>query len=86
MVFKPWFGQLYLIFDNILPAKMVQINDPELEIENLWLPYEAKNLNVRIGMNLVFGKIREADRLPLNGLKKKKDGTRKYLYKPPFKH
>ena len=86
LVFKPWFGQLYLIFDNILPAKMVQINDPELEIENLWLPYEAKNLNARVGMNLVFGKIREVDRLPLNGLKKKKDGTRKYLYKPPFKH
>lgn len=86
MVFKPWFGQLYLIMDNVLPASLVKISDPELEVDNLYLPYTAKNFNLRVGMNLVFGKIRDVDRLPMNGLKKKKDGRRKYLYKPPFKH
>lgn len=86
MVFKPWFGQLYLVMDNVLPATLVKINDPELEINNLWLPYEAKNFNVRIGMNLVFGRIREASRLPVDGITKRKNGRRKYLYKPAFKH
>ncbi|MCB0494507.1 MAG: hypothetical protein KDC79_00100 [Cyclobacteriaceae bacterium] len=86
MVFKPWFGQIYIIMDNVLPGGLVKVSDPELEINNLWLPYGAKNFNLRAGINLVFGKIREANRLPMNGLTKKKDGKRKYLYKPPFKH
>lgn len=85
MVFKPWFGQLYLVMDNVLPATFVKINDPELQISNLWLPYSAQNFNVRIGMNLVFGRIRDVSRLPLDGLSKKRNGRRKYLYKTPFK-
>ncbi|MEN8248257.1 MAG: DUF5723 family protein [Bacteroidota bacterium] len=85
MVIKPGFGQIFVIFDNVLPAHLVKISDPEMGVDNIWLPYQAKNFNVRAGINLVFGKIREESRLPLNGLKKRKDGARRYLFKPALK-
>ena len=85
LVFKPWFGQIYLVMDNILPASFVKVSDPELGINQVLLPYEIKNFNLRVGMNLVFGKIRDENQLAKFGLTKRKNGVRKYLYKPSYK-
>jgi hypothetical protein len=82
LVFKPWFGQLYLVMDNILPSSFVRIDDTELGLESVLLPYQAKNFNARIGINLVFGKIKDDSRLPQPGLNKRKHGVRKWLYRP----
>lgn len=85
MVFKPGPFQFYLIMDNILPASLVRISDPETEIDGILLPYRIKNFNLRVGMNLVFGRIKDESRLPNQGLKKRKHGGKKYLYKPSLK-
>lgn len=85
MVFKPGPVQFYLIMDNILPASFVRVSDPENDIDRQLLPYQMKNFNLRVGMNLVFGRIRDESRLPKQGLNKRKHGGRKYLYKPSLK-
>jgi len=82
IVYKPWYGQFYVIMDNILPASFMKVSDPELGLNEVYLPYQVKNFNIRVGMNIVFGKIREESRLPLRELRKEKDASRKYLYKP----
>lgn len=82
IVYKPWYGQFYVVMDNILPASLVKVTDPELGLDEVYLPYQVKNFNIRVGMNIVFGKIREESRLPTRGLRKESDGARKYLYKP----
>ena len=82
LVFKPKWIQFHLILDNVLPASLVEINDSDLGVEKLVLPYHAKNFNVRFGINLVFGTIKNESMLPAQGLKKRKNAFRKYLYKP----
>jgi hypothetical protein len=74
-----------MVMDNILPASFVRISDPELEIDGLLLPYQIKNFNLRLGMNLVFGRIKDESRLPNKGLNRKRHGGKKYLYKPSLK-
>ena len=85
MVYKPGPFQFYMVMDNVLPASFVKINDAEKGIENLWLPYQVKNFNMRIGMNLVFGRIKAESRLSKSGLTKKKHGIKRYTYKPSNK-
>jgi hypothetical protein len=85
IVYKPGPFQLYMVMDNILPASFVRISDPELEIDGLLLPYQIKNFNLRLGMNLVFGRIKDESRLPNKGLNRKRHGGKKYLYKPSLK-
>ncbi len=82
LIFKSGWVQSYIIMDNVLPASFVNINDSELGIKNLLLPYQVKNFNLRIGINLVFGRIRNESMLPAQGLRKRKNAFRKYLYKP----
>lgn len=82
LVFKSGWAQSYIIFDNVLPASFININDPELGISDLLLPYHAKNVNIRFGINFVFGRIKNESMLPAQGLMKRKDAFRKYLYKP----
>ncbi|MDH5610299.1 MAG: DUF5723 family protein [Cyclobacteriaceae bacterium] len=84
LIYKPWFGQVYLIMDNVLPASMVKVSDPGLNLNGLYLPYTVKNFNARLGMNIVFGKLREENRLPMMGLTKRNNAVRKYLYKPSY--
>lgn len=85
MVFKPGPVQFYLVMDNILPASFVEVSDSEKDIDQVTLPYHMKNFNLRVGMNLVFGRIKDESRLPKPGLNRKKHGGRKYLYKPSLK-
>ena len=85
IVYKPGPAQFYLVMDNVLPSSFVKINDPEMEIDGLLLPYQVKNFNLRIGMNFVFGRIKSESRLPNQGLSKSRDGIRRYLYKPSLK-
>jgi len=85
LVYKPGPVQFHLIMDNILPASFVKINDPELGIEGMLLPYQIKNFNLRFGVNLVFGRIKTESRLPNQGINKKKHGIRKNTYKPTLK-
>jgi hypothetical protein len=82
IVYKPWYGQFYIIMDNILPASFVKVTDPELELDGVYLPYQMKNFNIRVGLNIVIGKIREESQLPLRGLRKREGAARRYLYKP----
>lgn len=85
IVYKPGPVQLYLVMDNILPSSFVRVSDSENDINDLLLPYQVKNFNLRVGMNLVFGRIKNESRLPNQGLTKRKHGSRKYLYKPSLK-
>ncbi|WP_296618689.1 DUF5723 family protein [Marivirga sp.] len=82
LVFKTGWVQSYIIMDNVLPLSFVNINDTELGINDLLLPYQMKNVNFRFGINLVFGRIKNESMLPAQGLMKRKDAFRKYLYKP----
>ena len=85
MVFRPGPVQFYLVMDNILPASLVKINDSEQGIDNLYLPYQIKNFNLRIGMNLVFGRIKDESRLAKSGLTRQRHGMKRYTYKPSNK-
>ena len=82
LVFKPGWAQFHLVMDNVLPTTFVSISDEELGIDNQLLPYQAKNFNLRFGVNFVFGRIKNESMLPAQGLRKRKHGFRKYLYKP----
>ncbi|MDH5474657.1 MAG: DUF5723 family protein [Cyclobacteriaceae bacterium] len=85
IVFKPAFAQFYVVMDNVLPASFIKVSDPETNLSGVYLPYEVKNFNIRVGMNFVFGRIKNESRLPNLGISKHDHGVRRYLYKPSLK-
>jgi hypothetical protein len=84
LVFKPGWFQFHLVMDNVLPARLVRISDQELGVNDLLLPYTARNFNLRFGINFVFGRIKNESMLPNQGVRKGQNAFRKYIYKPRF--
>ena len=57
-MFKPGPFQIYIVSDNIFVS---QINN--YEDGSFYLPQYMTNANIRVGINLVFGKIQAEDKV-----------------------
>jgi len=63
--------QVYVTVDNLLAARYTEIVDANQEVVVPFVPYNAKKLHVRFGINLSFGR-KEKDR-DKDGVKNRKD-------------